>query len=118
MEEGESLFDALRREIEEETGIIASIGQLAGLYSNLKPPCKVIFGFLGSAAGGELRTSAESPAVEWVPRGEVLKRVTHPALHDRIQDLLDFSGRIVYRVYTTDPYQVLEVSYLGGETAG
>ena len=112
VEEGETLLQALQREIHEETGVRAVIGPLAGVYSNIKPPCKVIFGFLGRAEGGELRTSAESEAVGWVPREQVLARITHPAIRDRMQDLLEFSGRVIYRVYTTDPYLVHEQYYL------
>src|SRR5215470_9625249 len=60
VEEGESLIQALKREIHEETGIIASIGALIGIYSNIKPPSKVLFGFIGSWEAGELATSEES----------------------------------------------------------
>jgi ADP-ribose pyrophosphatase YjhB (NUDIX family) len=36
VEEGESLIDALKREIDEETGIQVEVGKLVGVYSNLK----------------------------------------------------------------------------------
>jgi 8-oxo-dGTP pyrophosphatase MutT (NUDIX family)/phospholipid N-methyltransferase len=109
VEEGESLPDALAREVLEETGIAIRIDRLAGVYSNLKPPVKLIFGFLGQAVSGSLTTSPESPETAWVGRSDVLARLTHPAVYDRVKDLLEFDGRVVYRVYTTNPYQVVEV---------
>jgi 8-oxo-dGTP pyrophosphatase MutT (NUDIX family) len=46
VEEGESLVQALQREIGEEAGVTVTVGKLVGVYSNVKPPTKVIFGFL------------------------------------------------------------------------
>ena len=112
VEEGESLIEGLQREVQEETGVIASIGALVGVYSNIKPPAKVILCFLGERMAGELRTSSESPEAEWVAQDDVLRRVTHPAIYGRVKDMLEFSGRVVYRVYTIDPYQVHEERFL------
>jgi 8-oxo-dGTP diphosphatase len=106
IEEGQSLIDGLQREIREETGTNAEIGVLTGVYSNIKAPTKVIFAFLGTYQSGELTTSSESTDVRWFARKNVLAQITHPALHDRIADMLDFTiqREVVYRVYTTDPY--------------
>ena len=104
VEEGESLIAGVQREILEETGVTAKIGVLTGVYSNVKAPTKVIFAFLGSYQSGQLTTSPESSEVRWFPRDTVLGKITHPALHDRIADMLNFTGQVVYRVYTTDPY--------------
>ncbi len=79
-----------------------------GVYSNIKPPCKVMFGFLGSRESGEPCTSPESLEIAWVRREDVLARISHPAIHDRMRDMLEFSGRVVYRVYTTHPYEILK----------
>ena len=112
VEEGENLIEALQREIQEETGITASIGQLVGVYSNIKSPTKLMFGFLGDHIRGELTTSDESLETEWVSRHSALQRISHPAIYDRMKDMLDFSGRVIYRVYTHDPYQVCEERFL------
>lgn len=106
VEEGESLIQALEREMMEETGITVNVGALVSVCSNVKPPCKVIFGFLGDYVSGECRTSSESLQVEWVDEVAVLGRITHLAIYDRVGDMLTFDGRVVYRVYSTDPYQV------------
>ena len=112
VEEGENLIEAFRREVQEETGITASIGPLVGIYSNTKPPTKLAFGFLGDYVCGELATSDESLETQWVARGSALQRVSNPIIYDRMKDMLDFSGRIVYRAYTNDPYQVCEERFL------
>ena len=112
VEEGENLIEAFRREVQEETGVTASIGPLVGIYSNIKTPTKLAFGFLGDYISGELATSDESLETEWVTRGLALHRVSNPIIYDRLKDMLDFSGRIVYRVYTNDPYQICEQCFL------
>jgi 8-oxo-dGTP diphosphatase len=112
VEEGEALIDGLQREIREESGVIAAISTLVGVYSSVKMPSKVIFAFLGTWESGELTPSHESPEVEWVTRDKVLERITHPAIYDRMKDMLDFSGRVTYRVYTIDPYEVRSVEFV------
>ena len=112
VEEGESLIQALQRETLEETGITVRVGALVSVCSNVKPPCKVIFGFLCEYMSGDCRTSSESLQVEWVDETLILKRITHPAIYDRGCDMLNFDGRVVYRVYSTDPYQVQHETFL------
>jgi len=112
VEEGETLTHALAREIGEEAGLVISIGPLVGVCSNITPPTKVIFGFLGTWESGDLKISSESLEAVWIDRSQALSRITHPALRDLAQDMLWFSGRIVYRVYSTDPYVVHEVRTL------
>ena len=112
VEEGESLIEALQREIQEEAGVTASIGKLVGVYSNTKAPTKLMFGFLGDYVSGELTTSNESLETEWVAHHLALQRISHPAIYDRMKDMLDFSGRVIYRVYTNAPYQVCEERFL------
>ena len=105
VEEGESLPDALRREVLEETGITVSVGALVGVYSNVKSHI-VMFDFLCGFLGGELTPSAESPEVAWVERAEALARIIRPAIRDRMRDMLEFKGPVVYRSYTFDANEV------------
>ncbi len=112
VEEGEDLIEALQREIKEESGVTASIGSLVGVYSNIRSPSKVMFGFLGEYVSGKLTTSDESIETKWVDRDSILKKVTNPMIHDRIKDMLDFNGQILYRVYTTNPYKIYQQFYL------
>lgn len=112
VEEGENLIEALQREIQEESGATTSIGSLVGIYSNIKSPVKVMFGFLADYVSGELTTSEESLETKWVERDSVLQRISNPVIYDRVKDMLDFSGRVIYRIYTTNPYQVCEQCFL------
>lgn len=112
VEEGENLIEALQREIKEESGVTASIGSLVGVYSNIKSPTKLAFGFLADYVGGELTTSDESLETKWVARHFALQRVSNPIIYDRMKDMLDFSGRVIYRVYTSYPYQVCDEFFL------
>lgn len=112
VEEGENLIEALQREIKEESGVTASIGSLVGVYSNIKTPTKLAFGFLADYVCGELTTSDESLQTEWVTRHSALQRVSNPIVYDRMKDMFDFSGRVIYRVYTSDPYQVCKQCFL------
>ena len=112
VEEGENLIEALQREIKEESGVRASIGALVGVYSNIKTPTKVMFGFLGKYVSGELITSEESLQTEWVTRHSALQRVSNPIVYDRMKDMLDFSGQVIYRAYTSDPYHVCKQCFL------
>jgi len=105
VEEGESLTEALRREVLEETGVTVTMGALAGVYSNVKSHI-VMFDFLCNLVGGEPATSAESPEVAWVERDEALSRILRPAIRDRMRDMLEFDGQVVYRAYTFDAGEV------------
>lgn len=99
VEEGEGLTEALVREVREETGLSVSVGALVGVYSNTRSKI-VMFGFLCQWTGeGVLTPSAESLEVEWVPRDEALSRVTRPPLRDRLRDMIEFDGTVVYRSY-------------------
>lgn len=111
IEEGESVVEGLQREIWEETGTLAEIGKMTGVYSNVTPPTKVIFAFQAAYSSGALTPSSESPEVRWFPRDQVLSLVKHAALHERISDMLSFASTqaVTYRVYTTEPYQSLSV---------
>jgi 8-oxo-dGTP diphosphatase len=112
VEEGETLPDALRREIAEETGVQVHVGPLVGVYSSLDAPAKVHFGFLCKYEAGTLITSDETPETEWVPRDEIMERVQHAAIRERLRDMLNFDGRVLYRAYRKEPYQVIATQVL------
>lgn len=113
----EDLITALKREVKEETGINISVGKLVGIYQNIKAesvhiPTKIIFDFLCKKVSGGLKTSEESLEVEWFPRDKVLNMITHPVIHDRMKDMLNFSDKITFCVYSKNPYQIHKECYL------
>ncbi|MER5262815.1 NUDIX domain-containing protein [Actinosynnema sp. NPDC002837] len=90
---GETLAQAVVREVEEETGIHVEVTGLVGLYSN---PNHVIayddgevrqefsICFRAQPIGGELRTSSESKEVLWVEPDRLPDLDIHPSIRLRI----------------------------------
>jgi 8-oxo-dGTP diphosphatase len=108
IEVGESVLDGLRREIMEEAGVEVEIGALVGIYSNIKPPTKVMMMFLAEWTSGDPRPSHETPEVAWVARDSALGGLVPSGPHqDRLRDMLEFTGQLTYRVYSTNPYVVV-----------
>lgn len=106
VEQGEALLDGLQREILEESGVMAEIGQLTTITARITDPHIVIFCFLGRYLDGVLRPSPESTEVEWVARDRALDRIEHAAVRDRVRDMLEFDGQVMYRIYSLNPYMV------------
>jgi 8-oxo-dGTP diphosphatase len=115
VEEGESLIDALHREVREEAGVEIEIGPLAAVWSKLTPPSAQIFTFLGRYAGGELAPTGDSVEARWVTEAEALLAVESQVMKDRLVVLLEYQGTPVYRAYTTRPYLVRVERELGGK---
>jgi 8-oxo-dGTP diphosphatase len=106
VEEGETLIAALEREIFEETGVSASAKCLVGLYSNLKQPPIFMADFLCDYLSGEPVVSEESLKVEWLEPMEALSRVSRPSIRGRLEQMLAFSGQVIYRAYRVDTFNV------------
>src|SRR5690554_2399245 len=103
IEVGENIEEGLLREIYEESGVVASVKSLVGIYSNVGQylyydgvtpvPTKVIFDFICEYVSGELRPSNETSKVMWVPRDKVLEYITSPANLFRFKNVLNFNGK-------------------------
>jgi ADP-ribose pyrophosphatase YjhB (NUDIX family) len=91
---GESVTDAVRREVREETGIEVEVTGLTGIYSD---PAHVIayddgevrqefsLCFAARAISGSLLPSSESRQVRWVAPDQVSGLGIHPSMRLRIQ---------------------------------
>lgn len=123
IEIGENIEEGLLREILEESGIVASVRCLVGIYSNVgqhlyydgttNVPTKVMLDFICDFIGGTVRTSNETSEVVWVPKTEVLKKITSPAQHFRFQKALAFNNKVCYSSYVTNPaFKVLSDRYI------
>ena len=115
VEEGESLLDALHREIREETGVEVELGQLASIWSKISPPTAIIFNFFARYKSGNLQASAECPELGWFSADDALAQVSHAVNHDRLLTLLNFCGSVVYQAYTTNPYRIHVEDHLTGD---
>jgi len=111
IEEGEDLISGLKREILEEAGVEVNVGKMTGIYLNLTIGV-MIFCFLSTYVSGELRTSPESLQVEWFSPEESMNMISHPVIQDRVKDMINYDGQILYRAYTINPYQVVEEHFL------
>lgn len=122
IENGEDLIEGVTREVFEESGIEIKVEKLAGVYSNTKSyigwdnktfiPTKVIFDFLALAVGGSLKTSEESIEVGWFRKETILDMIEEEWIIDRARDMLEFNGKVIYRVYSTRPYEVYKDTVL------
>ncbi len=113
VEAGENLIEALRREIQEESGIDTVVDYLIGVYSNTavyqahdgmtKLPTKTLLTFGCRPLGGALRTSDETPASRWVAKDKVLDWISEPAVRMQYQAYLDYRGKVDYCAYVSRP---------------
>lgn len=101
VEVGESLTQALTREIFEETGVQAKIEHLVGVSSNLALG-SVNLDFRCSYQSGQLTTSAESLAVQWIVPEQALDLVQRPSIHARLIAMLNPTNQILYRSYSVN----------------
>ncbi len=113
VEEGESLVDALHREVREEAGVEITMGPLAAVWSKLTLPPAVIFTFLGNYRSGDLAPTGDSGEAAWVPPGDAVEMVANSVMKARLRTLLSFDGTITYSAYTLKPYQVVREGNLG-----
>ncbi len=113
VEVGENLIDAVKREILEESGIEAEVGELFAVTSNTckRPgyngvkeiPTIVNFDFICRATGGSARPSEENSETGWFSEEEALSLITAPAIIHRFNAYLTYTGRPLYLEYITHP---------------
>ncbi len=98
MEPGESIREAAKREVKEETGIDCEITGLVGIYSNPQHVAAYDDGevrqefsicLAGRLIGGSLRTSSESSEVRFVPAVDIPAYEVHPSIRLRISHYLE-----------------------------
>ncbi|MCK2240889.1 MULTISPECIES: NUDIX domain-containing protein [unclassified Crossiella] len=105
LELGETLTEAVVRELVEETGITVEVTDVIGIYSN---PNHVIayddgevrqefsICFRARPMGGELRTSSESKEVQWVEQTSLDQLNIHPSTMLRIGHGFEYRANPYY----------------------
>ena len=89
VEKGETPWEALIREVEEETGLEVEIGRLVGLYSKPNKD-EIVLTFVCRVTGGKLTLNAEADQINYfefqkIPTNTIPKHV------GRIEDYFDKS---------------------------
>ncbi len=113
VEVGENVVDAVKREILEETGIDAEVGELFCVSSNTckypgyngvkEVPTKIMLDFICTAKGGTPRPSDENSESAFFPRDKILDLIRAPAITERFKAYLEYAGRPTYLEYVTRP---------------
>ncbi|MFI6364173.1 NUDIX hydrolase [Nocardia sp. NPDC050630] len=94
LEAGETITQALVREVKEETGIDVRVTDLIGIFSNPEHVIAYDDGevrqefsicFHADPIGGDLRTSSESKEVRWVAPNDISSLNVHPSIVLRIE---------------------------------
>ena len=87
LEKGESPWDGVIRELKEETGIVAEVDKLLGVY--FKPEQgEIVFSFLCKIVGGKMRFTDEADKIEYFSVDKLPKN-TSPKQIERIKDALE-----------------------------
>lgn len=105
VEQGETLQEALRREILEETGVEAEPMAFSGITKNMARNI-VNVDFICRYLRGAPKTSSESLEVRWVSPEEAVELVTLEVTKRRLRGMLSSDGTIYCFGFQREPFQV------------
>ncbi len=90
LDRGETEHDAALREVEEETGLRAVIGSVAGIarYRDRHDREKVVTYFFMTPEGGEFTPNDEVDELRWLPPEEAVALLTYERDRELVQGLL------------------------------
>ena len=105
VEQGEDILEGLKREIFEESGIVAEPEKLVGIYQRLNTkegygplegmvlPPVVNLTFICKYVDGKETVSDESLEVGWFAPELAIEKITVPDIKKRVEDMLAFDGK-------------------------
>jgi 8-oxo-dGTP diphosphatase len=86
VEAGEYLADAVRREVNEETGLDVAVGNLVGIFEVLGNPHFVVLDFFAEVTGeGPPAAGTDVSEVRWVPLSKVAELECTPRLVETLR---------------------------------
>ncbi|MGH2732251.1 MAG: NUDIX hydrolase, partial [Actinomycetota bacterium] len=86
---GETMVEALRREVEEETGLKIEVGAIAGVVERIYPEegfHYVIVDYFATVVSGTLRAGGEVTGARWAPLEEMGQLPLVPGLLEALED--------------------------------
>lgn len=96
LEDGESPWQGVIREVKEEVRIEVEVVRLAGVYS--KPDKnEIVFSFACKITGGKITTSNEADLIKYFPVEEIPKNMS-PKQIERIKDALAEKNKTLLKV--------------------
>jgi ADP-ribose pyrophosphatase len=107
MEIGETVEEAVVREVLEETGLVVVVERLLGVYSKPQKQ-EVLLGFICRRIGGELKATEESSACQFFPPNQLPAKLL-PKHRQRVEDALLNQPQALLRnqLTTTEEDQLL-----------
>ena len=107
IEPGETIEQALHREIREESGVEVEIERFVGICKNVEKNI-VNIDFVCRYVSGELTTSEESTEVMWVTPEEAMEMITFPLTKKRLKNMLSMDKDAHFFAFIREPFTVVE----------
>jgi 8-oxo-dGTP diphosphatase len=94
MEAGETPEQTAVRELAEETGLIAQLTGLFGVYAGFDDPRvrAVLILYTGAATGGELRAGDDAIELDWFPLGGLPEDLAFASHRQALAELIERRG--------------------------
>lgn len=93
VEPGESPWEAVKREVTEEVGLVVNVERLLGIYHKPEHD-ELSFSFLCDAIGGFLTLTPEADKIEWFDP-LILPANTSERQIERVSDFIRFGSKVV-----------------------
>ncbi|GGE69908.1 NUDIX hydrolase [Priestia taiwanensis] len=108
VERGETLEEAFRREVKEETGVDIEVGEMIGVYQVVERSVYIIM-FYATCKSCEITIQPEEiEEAAFIPltMDNIAEYMPRPGIRGRIEDGL-LGKKNVYRAYRIDPYKIV-----------